>query len=128
MTERVFRFIVGAWLLVALYFNLPGAIYALIGVLIVEGLTNQRVPAIVARLRGVSMANERCGAHAMAGRFAFEAERALRLLFASLLIVSYVVLHDTLWFFPWVIGFGLVGAGLSGVCPMVLSLRAIGLR
>lgn len=128
MTERVFRFIVGAWLLVALYFNLPGAVYALIGVLVLEGLTNQRVPAIVARVRGVSIANDRCGAHTMAGRFAFEAERALRLIFASLLIVSYVVFHDSLWVLPWVIGFGLVGAGLSGVCPMVLSLRAVGLR
>lgn len=128
MTERVFRFIVGAWLLVALYFNLSGAVFALIGVLVVEGLTNQRVPAIVARLRGVEIANDRCASRVAAGRFAFEAERALRLIFATLLIVSYVVLHDTLWVLPWVIGFGLVGAGLSGVCPMVLSLRALGLR
>lgn len=128
MTERLFRFIVGAWLLVALYFNLPAAVYALIAILVLEGLTNRRIPAIVADLRGVAIAGGCRASGAVVSRFSYEAERALRLIFATLLIVSYAVFRDALWFFPWVIGFGLVGAGLSGVCPMVLSLRALGFR
>jgi hypothetical protein len=128
MTERLFRFFLGAWLLIALYFNLAAAVYALIALLLVEGVTNRRVPGIVTHLRGVEVANDGCVSDALASRIPFEAERALRFVLAAMLIVSCVMFRDSLWFFPWFIGFALVGAGLSGVCPMVLALRAVGLR
>lgn len=128
MTERLYRFILGTWLLIALFFDFAGAMYALIALLLVEGLGNRRVPAMVARLRGVEIVNGGCGSEAAACRIPFEAERAFRFVVAAFLIVSYVVFHEALWFFPWFLGFAFVGAGLSGVCPMVLALRALGLR
>ncbi|MDH3513806.1 MAG: DUF2892 domain-containing protein, partial [Gammaproteobacteria bacterium] len=61
-------------------------------------------------------------------RVNFEAERALRLAVAGFLIVSYVFFNESLWFFPWFIGFALFGAGLSGICPMVMGFRWLGFR
>ncbi len=128
MTERLFRFIVGAWLLIALYFDFAGAVYVLIALLLIEGLRNRRAPAVVAHPRGVEIVNDGCVSASAACRIPFEAERAFRFIVAAVLIASYVVFHEALWFFPWFLGFAFVGAGLSGVCPMVLTLRALGLR
>jgi len=57
-----------------------------------------------------------------------EAERALRFVVSLLLVASLFAFPDLLWWVPWFIGFALVAAGLSGICPMVSALRAIGLR
>lgn len=130
MSERVFRLIVGVWLLVALYLGLPGAVYALIALLLFEGTTNLRVPMLVSRLRGMPVPGPSECAVANGGRHgsSFEAERALRFMLAALLILTYVAYAKLLWVFPWFIGFALIGAGMSGICPMVLALRAVGLR
>ena len=130
MSERVFRLIVGVWLLVALYLGLPGAVYALIALLLFEGTTNLRVPMLVSRLRGMPVPSPGGCAVANGGRhgLSFEAERALRFMLAALLILTYVVYVKLFWVFPWFIGFALIGAGLSGICPIVLALRAVGLR
>ncbi len=47
---------------------------------------------------------------------------------AAFLVVSYIVFNKELWFFPWFIGFALFGAGLSGICPMVMGFRWVGFR
>ena len=36
--------------------------------------------------------------------------------------------NTQLWIVPWFIGFALFGAGLSGICPMVLGLKRLGFR
>lgn len=125
MTERSFRLVIGVWLVLALWSSWQPAIYVLLVVLCLEGLTNRRVPALLSRLRGMQSA-EVCTAGDCAVRF--EAERALRLLIATLLGISLFVLPAPLWWLPWFIGFALVGAGLSGICPMVQALRWVGLR
>ena len=130
MTERTFRIILGTILLAALYFELPMVIYGYIVVLLFEGITNWRIPILVTRLSGGDLqANPECtlspGTNALIN---FEAERALRLTVAGFLIVSFVVFGKELWFFPWFIGFALFGAGLSGICPMVMGFRWAGFR
>ena len=130
MTERTFRIILGAVLLAALYFELPMVIYGYIAVLLFEGISNWRVPILVSRLSGnPDLTNSECtlspGDNA---RINFEAERALRLVVAVFLIVSYISFGKELWFFPWFIGFALFGAGLSGICPMVMGFRWLGFR
>ena len=51
MTERSFRFILGAALLLLLFFSLDMGIYIYIGILLFEGATNWRIPIIVSKLR-----------------------------------------------------------------------------
>ena len=130
MSERVFRIILGAILLAALYFDLPVMIYGFIIVILFEGITNWRIPLLVSRLQGAaSGVSTECALSPGDGaRINFEAERALRLGVAAFLIVSYLVFSKELWFFPWFIGFALFGAGLSGICPMVMGFRWLGFR
>jgi Protein of unknown function (DUF2892) len=129
MTERTFRIILGAILLAALYFDWRLVIYGYIVVLAFEGITNWRIPMLVSRLQGNSTAGSDCAlSPGEKARINFEAERALRLTVAAFLIISYVVFSKELWFFPWFIGFALFGAGLSGICPMVMGFRWAGFR
>lgn len=130
MNERIFRIVLGVVLLLLLYFDLRQAVYGYIVLLFFEGITNWRIPILVFRMRGDRNADVReypvsPGAEA---RINFEAERALRLAVGAFLVVSYVLFPKELWFFPWFIGFALFGAGLSGICPMVMGFRWLGFR
>ena len=130
MNERIFRIILGVVLLLLLYFDLRQAVYGYIVLLFFEGITNWRIPILVSRMRGDrNVGTAECALSPGAGaRINFEAERALRLAVAVFLVVSYVVFPKELWFFPWFIGFALFGAGLSGICPMVMAFRWLGFR
>lgn len=126
MTERNFRLLMGVWLVVALVMAQPVAVYILMGVLLFEGLTNLRVPLLMAKFSHQTHAvSEENIQHCF---ISFEAERALRLLIVGFLGLSLFLLSELLWWLPWFIGFALIGAGLSGVCPMVQALRWIGMR
>ena len=128
MSERVFRIILGASLLISLFLKNETFIYAYIGLLLFEGITNWRIPILVSKLRygksynSVELSNQNCR------NIRFDAERALRLVVAFLLIISYVVFPLQLWLFPWFVGFMLFMAGLSNICPMVMSLYWLGFR
>jgi len=132
MSDRSYRLLFGLTLLLALYFQIHYVVYALILLAVLEGLTNLRIPVIVARLRSnlggqvpmqenLTVAPSRC-------KYSFEAERALRLLMATILFLSYVLFPKHLWFVPWFIGFALFGAGVSGVCPSLSLLKWMGFR
>lgn len=125
MTERSFRLVIGIWLVLALFLAMPVAIQVLIAVLLFEGVTNWRLPGVLERLRGVPPVDQPTAAEC---RISFEAERALRLLVAGFLALALFGLPDLLWWLPWFIGFALIGAGLSGICPMVQALRWVGMR
>lgn len=130
MSERVFRIILGLILLALLYFDQRILIYGFTAFLLFEGITNWRVPILISSVRGVPLKGKADYLASMKTltQINFEAERALRLVVVGFLVLSYVVFGKELWFFPWFIGFALLGAGLSGICPMVLSLRWIGFR
>lgn len=130
MSNRLYRLIFGALLLVALYLDLYPLIYALVGITIFEFITNQRIPLIVSRLLGVDAPNTNEGSLGIAfhTRTDFEAERGWRLAVSAMLAIGLFVFPEPLWFFPWFIGFALLGAGVSGVCPMFLALRWAGLK
>jgi len=127
MSERNFRIIMGLWLVIGLYFNSIEIIYSLIGLLIFEGITNFRVPLIISKIRfGENHpASEK---NSNTSRVSFEAERTLRFIVALFISLPFIPGIEFLWWFPWFTGFALIGAGLSGICPMVLALRYAGLR
>ncbi|NOX08437.1 MAG: hypothetical protein GXP22_02920 [Gammaproteobacteria bacterium] len=123
----MFRVIIGLWIVVGLYIPSMDVIYALVVVLLFEGLTNFRVPAMISRLRygADTLVND---PNACGNCFSFEAERALRFIIAVFIFASTLPIAEVIWWFPWFIGFALMGAGLSGICPIVLSLRWVGFK
>ncbi len=132
MTERTFRIIFGPALLIALYFSLGAVILGLIAVSLFQGITTWRVSRLVTHLRRRGPASEAANA---AGHPAgpatgvnFGAERALSLTVAAVLTLGCLAFPEQLWFLPWFLGFALFGAGLSGVCPMVIGLRWAGFK
>ena len=129
MTDRFYRAALGALLLLALTFDITLLMDGLIAMLLIEGITNFRVPILVTKLRRRPLNTDimRTIPH-HDYRFEFEAERAWRLLVGSLLLVTYGFFYLAWWFFPWFMGFAIVGAGASGICPMEFSLKRIGFR
>jgi len=130
MSNRLYRLLFGLLLLIALYFDLYPMIYTLVGIAAFEAITNLRIPLVVSRLRGVETTDPNEGSLGISfhARTSFEAERGWRLLVALMLVISVFIFPDPLWFFPWFMGFAILGAGISGVCPMFLGLKWSGLR
>lgn len=129
MSERHFRFVVSVVLLIALYFELHMVIVGLIVLYTVEGLTNWRVPIVISRLRGQA-SDTACdsGAVAVGRMLTLEAEQVLRVAIAVILFVSVVLYPAAAWFVPWLIGFALLGAAITGVCPCILGLKLCGFK
>jgi len=130
MSNRLYRLFVGLILLIGLYFDLPGLIYALIIVVLLEGITNLRIPVLISEIRFENSGDSTEGTLGITfrERFGFDAERAWRLLLGSVLIVVYVFFYDKVWYLAWFMGFAILGAGLSGVCPLFISLKWAGFR
>lgn len=130
MTDRTYRTLLGASILIALYFDLRWLMYGVIGLLFLEGVTNQRIPKIVCSLRNslaktnIQYVNNELVA---SPRFNVESERVWRVVVGIFLLVSFVFV-PVLWWFPWFMGFAIFGAGLSGVCPVLLAIRWIGFK
>ena len=123
MGESHYRILIGATLLITLYFDLDQVIAGIVGLMLFEGITNLRMPMIVnrAKKRHINTSNT-----ASSSLFPFEAERILRFIAASVLILSYFAFPQSAWVLPWLLGFAFLGAGLTGVCPMIMLLRKTG--
>ena len=130
MSNRLYRLIYGALLLLGLYFDQVLLINILIGLAVFEAVTNLRIPKLVSQLRYGNEGDLQEGTIGIDFKIRtnFEAERGWRISVAAMLILSVFVLPTTLWFFPWFMGFAILGAGISGVCPMFLLMKWIGLK
>ena len=129
MSERIFRIILGALLLILLALDTAMGIYIFMGILVFEGLTNWRIPILVSKARFGDAHQQHVNAcDGIKSVIPFEAERMLRLVVLLLLVASYIFYNELLWWFPWFIGIMLCSAGLTGICPMVMTLRAIGFK
>ncbi|MCP3852611.1 MAG: hypothetical protein GY694_20645 [Gammaproteobacteria bacterium] len=150
MSNRTYRLLVGALLLIFLYFDLNMGIYVMIAVLFLEGLFNFLIPDIVNKIRyteGESENDENLAPIQNKSRFSFSAERAWRLVVALMLLIAFVLFNASLsnylnllhldiieqfsyinWFFPWFMGFAIFGAGISGVCPVLIAVKWLGFK
>ncbi len=125
----MYRIILGGLLLILLGINSVEGVYFIIGLLVFEGLTNARVTILVSKARfGDDYLSHVNACEGEKSAIPFDAERMLRLLVAAFLIVTYILYSELLWWFPWFIGIMLCSAGLTGICPMVMILRAIGFK
>ena len=130
MSNRLYRMIFGIALLLALYFDAIQALYVLIGVVIFEAITNLRIPRVISKLRFGDEGDPCEGSLGIQfhARASFEAERGWRLTVACMLALGILFYPDALWFVPWFMGFAMLGAGISGVCPMFLAMKWAGLK
>jgi len=130
MSDRVYRAMMGLALLVVLYFDLNYAMIAIIMLLFFEGLTDYRLPILVGLLRKHVLKQDYDYADPSlvdGAKYNIESERVWRVVVGSFLFIGYFVI-DALWFFPWFMGFAIFGAGLSGVCPVLLAVRWLGFK
>ena len=131
MNERSYLFLVGLFILTSLYFDMDMMIYGLSAFMVFEGLTNWRLTTALQKVRKITLETGLV-AFQTKNRFDIDGLRAWRVLVAVVLTSSYVWLHqynvDFLWFFPWFMGFAIMGAGASSMCPMLMALRWIGFR
>ena len=131
MSDRLYRLNLGLIILVCLYFELDAAFLALIVVILFEGIFNLRITTLTARVP--VLATTRCSFSDIAiGQFnvrhSFEAERAWRILVPVLLGVTHFAFNEYLWWASWFMGFAILGAGASGVCPMKLFFQFLGFK
>lgn len=131
MTERTYLFIVGAYILVALYLENDYLIYGLAALLILEGISGVRLTRMVQHARHVSLDTGLLVFNTRP-RLDIDGLSAWRVFVAIVLVTSYTLLHEygleVIWFFPWFMGFAIMGAGASGICPVLLILRWAGFR
>lgn len=129
MTERAYRLVTGILLLAFLFFRQDYAVWGLVVLMTFEGITNWRIPIIVSKalypdnvLKVTEGENQCC-------IIRYDAERMLRWI-VMLLIVLGILQHTEhlFWFFPWFVGLMLLLAGVTGICPMVMALRKLGLK
>ncbi|MDH5471568.1 MAG: DUF2892 domain-containing protein [Gammaproteobacteria bacterium] len=127
MSERIYLIIAGLALLIILYLDMDNLIYGYIGILFFEGITNWRIPKVVSKIRyrNACLIPQYINQNY---KINIEAEQALRLILASMLIISYIAIPNQAWFLPWFLGVMLTFAGISRFCPMVMTLKWIGLK
>lgn len=131
MSERLYLFGVGVSILLGLYFELDVLIYFIAAFMMFEAVTDIRLTTYLQKTRhivldsGLVILRSRPRIH-------ISAERAWRFVVAMVLLAVYALInelgYDMLWFFPWFMGFAIMGAGVSGVCPVLLGLKFIGFR
>ena len=136
MNERSYLFLVGTTVLLLLFFNIETYLYGLAAIFAIEGITNLRVPIVMAKIMGQSDYTQKgtlrhtpddMSEATFHPRFNFEAERMVRFVFAIILIFS-LIFFEQIWFFPWFMGIMLIIAGISSFCPMIWFLNWLGFK
>ena len=131
MSERSYLFLIGAYILTALYIEIDIMIYLLCLWLLFEALTDIRLTTLTQKFvtetvpAGLTVFQTRT-------RYSFDSFRVLRLTIVILLGGSVALLNEknieVVWFIPWFMGFAFLGAGVSGVCPSLLLIRWLGFK
>ena len=131
MTERFYLFVVGAYILLALFLGNNFMIVVLALVLLYEGITGVRLTTILQNARRVSL-DHGLVVSLEKSRFAIEGLSAWRVFVALMLVISYLLIHEysykVFWFIPWFMGFAILGAGASGICPVLMGLHRVGFK
>ena len=131
MSERMYLFVVGAIILTSLYIEENIIIYVLSLWLLFEGVSGIQLTLLLQKIIPIA---EPVGLTTFRThqRFDFDALRATRIVIAFFLSSTFFLLNEydieMLWFFPWFMGFAILGAGVSGVCPIVLITKWAGFK
>ena len=131
MSERLFRLVLGVTLWITLvlsaFYETMLPVYIYVGFLLFEGVTNWRITLIINRIRyGAAPTPSESTENSWMSKI--DSERALRILLALLVIISFTVLPDFMWFLPWFFAGMLILAGTTNICPMVMFLKWSGMK
>ncbi len=131
MTERFYLFLVGACLLLALYLDNAVMIHGLSLVLLYEGISGVRLTTLLQNVREVSL-DTGLAVSLATRRLPIDGLSAWRVLTALMLMFSWLLIHERdhefFWFIPWFMGFAIMGAGASGICPVLIGLHRVGFK
>lgn len=131
MNERNYFLFIGLSILFALYFEIEMLIYLLCLLLMVEGVTNVRLSTFSQNFFKINLFTG-LTVFKTETRFNFDSFLVWRILIAIMLGGSFTLLNyynlEVIWFVPWFIGFVILGAGMSGICPALLAIRWVGFR
>lgn len=131
MSERSYLLLIGASILLALYQGNIYLIYGLSLILSLEGITGKRLTTMIQHARRVSLDHDMVVSQTRV-RFGIDGLSAWRIFVALVLLLSHTLIHgygyEVLWFIPWFMGFAIMGAGASGICPVLLGLHRVGFK
>jgi len=131
LSERLYLLLVGTCILLALYLGNNYLIFGLSFILLVEGITGIRLTTSIQKARHVSFDHDMVVSHTTAS-LGIDGLSVWRVFVAIGLVSSYALIHDygyeVLWFIPWFMGFAIMGAGTSGICPVLLGLHRVGFK
>ena len=123
--ERIFKVIYGSLLMVFLAVDSQMGLYGLIVLLVFEGVTNIKFSTLLPKLwRGVDYKPYFPSGY----KIDFEGERVTRLIFAIAIYVTYFMMGDFFWFLSWLSGFMLILAGITNLCPVIMTLKHFGFK
>ena len=131
MSERLFLFVVGVFILLSLYFQIDIIIYILCLWLLLEAITDIRITTLSQKWMRKTVPSG-LTVFQTQSRFDFDAFRVWRVMVAVSLASAFILIKtyqiDVLWFVPWFAGFTIMGAGVSGICPTILFIHWLGFR
>lgn len=132
MSERFFRLVMGTALWIILiftaYYETMTPVYAYVGFLLFEGITNLRMTLILDRLRYGIINTDTAITDEHTLKFNIDSERILRIILAGFVLLSFTVLPDFMWFLPWFFAGMLILAGTTNICPMLMFLKWLGMK
>lgn len=128
MSDRSYRFILGLGIVISLFLELHYIIYLTIAIMLVESITNYRIPLLINRFKSASVINTPSRNNITPQKSGIEAERLFRLIVAAFISLGSIFYPDTLWFFPWFVGLNLLLGGITGICPLVMMLKKAGFK
>lgn len=124
-------FVVGICILLALYLVNNDLIFCLSAFLLLEGISGLRLTTMLQKARQVSLDHDMI-VIASTSRFAIDGLSAWRVFVAIVLVSSSVLIneyaYEVFWFIPWFMGFAIMGAGATGLCPVLLGLHRVGFK
>jgi hypothetical protein len=131
VSERFYIFIVGLLLVASLYFEQHQMVYVISAWLMLESLTNIRVPKLLQKARKVELTPD-MRTPDKPHRYEYSAIRAWHFMFALIVLTTSILVNqyaiDMLWPLPWMLALTALAAGITTICPLYSLLVYAGFK
>jgi hypothetical protein len=131
VSERFYIFIVGLILVSSLYLEQHLIVYGLSAWLLLESITNIRLPKLLQKARNIELSPD-MRTPVKPHRFEFSAIRAWHFMFALTVLAAEALVNqyaiDTLWPLPWMLALTALAAGITTICPLYSLLVYAGFK